>query len=340
MDNTKEQVRIMFVGDINLGEYYMSFGHGPRTFAKSDNPFRMVESIFSKADFLVGNLEAPLTDHHLQDSEPEAMVLRGAPSSASLLSDAGFKILQLANNHTVQHGMPGFDETVKVLKSSEIFPVGLSDQPPVVMDLKGQKFGFLAASDVPDNTYKDQDKYQKVNNEFMNRIQSAVSQVDHLFVLLHWGLESATSPLGYQREFSEKLRGLGVRGVIGHHPHLFYEIFKENQMIFAPSLGDFVFDLGWDKRLLQSGILDITINKTNVFAQVWPVELKNNGCLPTPSGNPISITDSVNLYDLGTSMKGEQIRKVVYLLKNIHKGNTTLKLKFLSRKIQNRIFKI
>jgi len=329
----------MFVGDINLGEYYMSFGHGPRSFINNGNPFQMVTEIFSKADFLVGNLEAPLTDHNLTVNDPESMVLRGNPPSASLLSAAGFKVLQLANNHTVQHGISGFDETVEILESTGIFPIGLSGQHIVKIALKGQTFGFLAASDVPDNTYKDQKKYQKITEEFLKRVEDSVSQVDHLFVLLHWGLESATHPLDYQRALAKKLQEFGVRGVIGHHPHLFYEILKKDEMIFAPSLGNFVFDLGWDKRLLQSGILDISIDTRNISAQVWPIELKENGCLPTPSGAPIEIKKYIKIYDLGNSMKGGQTKKIFYMLKNIHKGDKALKFKFLARKIQERILK-
>jgi len=111
-------MRIMFVGDINLGEYYTSFGHGPRSYLKHSDVFENVRDLFSQADFVVGNLEAPLTTHNFNPNDPESVVLRGDPKHATTLRTAGFRVLQVANNHTVQHGKEGFRETVEAL-----FPV-------------------------------------------------------------------------------------------------------------------------------------------------------------------------------------------------------------------------
>jgi len=91
-------MRIMFVGDINLGEYYTSFGHGPKTYLKSGNVFSEVESILSMADIVVGNLEAPLTNANLDLNDPESIVLRGDPNAAEILYEAGFRVLQVANS--------------------------------------------------------------------------------------------------------------------------------------------------------------------------------------------------------------------------------------------------
>lgn len=332
MIKEENSIRIMFVGDISLGEYYTSFGHGPRSYSCNRNPFEKIQPILDQADFVVGNLEAAITNNNLKKGEPESMVLRADPDHAKLLAEAGFKFLQVSNNHTVQHGSKGFDETVSILDSLKISAVGLSNQEVLVIERLGQKIGFLAASDVPDNTNINQTSYQRLNNEFKERVRESVTKVDHLFVMLHWGLESSTSPLDYQRAYASELAQLGVRALIGQHPHLFYEIWREHDTIIAPSLGDFIFDLGWDQRYLKTGILDIELNNNKVTAKVWPVHILNNGCTPSPNGAPIVLKSHINLYDLGSSMNGEQQRKLIYFIKNIHKGNTYLKLKFFIRK--------
>ena len=51
----------------------------------------------------------------------------------------------------------------------------------------------------------------------------------------------------YQKELIQTLSQSGVRGVIGSHPHLFYEAWIEDQTVAAPSLGNFIFDLCWDR---------------------------------------------------------------------------------------------
>jgi poly-gamma-glutamate synthesis protein (capsule biosynthesis protein) len=54
----------MFVGNINLGEYYTSFGHGPRSYVDQSDVFEKVRDFLSQADFAVGNVEASLTTRY------------------------------------------------------------------------------------------------------------------------------------------------------------------------------------------------------------------------------------------------------------------------------------
>lgn len=327
-------MRIMFVGDINLGEYYTSFGHGPGSYLKHSDVFENVRTVFNEADFVVGNLEAPLTTHNFNQTEPESVVLRGSPKHAASLRNAGFRILQVANNHTVQHGTKGFQETLDALSNFGITAVGLNQQESQVITIGEETVGFLAASDVPDNTDKKQSSYQRLDEEFVARVIEAVKKVDHLFVLLHWGLESHTSCMEYQRKLIRTLSDRGVRGVIGSHPHLFYEVWLENGTVAAPSLGNFVFDLCWDKRLLQSGILDVTFDKAGLHKVcLWPVDLNKDGCCPSISSAAVPVVNSVELYDLGKNMNGEQLRKLRYFFSNFHRGNVRLKTKFFTRKL-------
>ena len=330
-------MRIMFVGDINLGEYYTSFGHGPKTRLIEHNILSSVSHILKKADIVCGNLEAPLTDYGLDNKNPESVVLRGRPKDVNILKGAGFSVLQVANNHIVQHGNQGFEDTINSLIKAGIEPIGLLDQDVTIIETNGVKVGFLAASDVPDNTNITQKKYQPLTRDFIEKAKFLSSSVDHLFVMLHWGLEASTTPMKYQKEIIRELAQSGVRGIIGSHPHLFYEVYFEGSTIAAPSLGNFIFDLCWDKRLLQSGILDIEINGTEIIAKVWPIELNESGSTPTPKDSPLSVNNRLQLYDLGQDMKGEQSRKLRYFFSNILKGNTALKVKFFIRKIIHQV---
>ena len=325
-------MRLIFVGDINLGEYYTNFGHGPGSvISRGEDPFQNVAEIFKDADCVIGNLEAPLTNHNIDANEPESVVLRGTPEAAALLSKHNFKAVQVANNHIVQHGDAGFDETIKALQKEAILPIGINNDEITVLEVRGNSIGLMAASDVPDNTDVNQTQYQRLTSDFIKRCKDNVKQVDHLFVMLHWGLEASTEPMEYQTQLIQELKDAGVRGVIGCHPHLFYEVWKDDHFIAAPSLGNFVFDLPWDERLLKSGILKIELSEDSLSAQIWPVYLDNDGTHPTPS-SPVEVHDRVKLYDLGESMKGEQFRKLAYFFRNYLKGNSRLKRKFILRK--------
>ena len=336
---TNDRIRVMFVGDINMGEYYTAFGHGPRTFTEHSDIFSDVKEILSQAHLVAGNLEAPITNHDYHPNRIESAVLRGNPNHAHQLADAGFKILQVANNHCVQHGVAGFQETVSIIQGLGISAIGLENQEPIKLAIGGQSLGFLASSDVPDNTDREQSCYQRLNEAFLTRVRAAVKNVDHLFVMFHWGLEASTTPMNYQIDIINEMAHLGVRGVIGQHPHLFYPVWRAGpHTIAAPSLGNFVFDLFWDKRLLKSAILDIELTHEGLSnCKVWPVELCRDSGRPIPSAPPINLGQEINLYNLGNDMNGEQSKKIRCFFKDYFKGNTVLKTKFITNKIIGKI---
>lgn len=327
-------MKIMFVGDVNLGEYYPSFGNGPGTFSKKKSVFSAVEELFSDADLVVGNLEAVISTEGNDPKDPERMVLKADPAIAHHLKDAGFRVMQVANNHTVQHGEAAFQECLSILEDMEISAVGLNQQKPVVLEHNGLKIGFLAASDVPDNTDKQQALYQRLDESFFSIVEDSVKAVDHLIVMLHWGLEASTTPMAYQRETAERLRTLGVTAIIGSHPHLFYEIESYDDFVCAYSLGNFVFDLAWEERLTKSGILELDLEAGRINGQVWPVKITQNGCFPVVSGPAVPLSQKVVIYDLGASLEWQQTKKVIFLIAHILKGNTYLKLKFFFKKFR------
>lgn len=327
-------MKLMFVGDLNLGEYYTNFGNGPGSFAKKNDPFEKVRDILSSADLVAGNLEAAICTIGLQHGEPESVVLRAEPETARLLKANNFKLVQVANNHTIQHGEKAFEECLKILRDNGIAYAGLNKAEPTIIEIKGKKIGFLAASDVPDNTNKLQSIYQRLDKDFIKHVEKCAPKVDYLITMLHWGLEESTTPMAYQREIAKKLKMAGAKIIIGSHPHLFYEIEADGDFVCAYSLGNFVFDLCWDKRLLKTGILEISIDEFGkIQSFVWPVTISNHGCLPYPSGDRKKIDKKIKIYELGKTMENQQVKKIYYHLKNIFKGDTKLKLIFFKRKI-------
>ena len=153
-------MKLAFVGDISLGEYYLSFGHGPKTYAYKRNIFENVKEALSDADFAFGNLETPVSNIGLDNKNPESMVLRGDPSHLPMLADVGFKAVSIANNHIVQHGEEAFLDTIKGLENNKIVPMGVSGRDIPVFEKNGIKVAIIVASDVPDNTEKNQSCYE------------------------------------------------------------------------------------------------------------------------------------------------------------------------------------
>lgn len=327
-------LKIGFVGDINPGEYYTSLGHGPRSCFDVSDPLINCKSLLLACDTVVGNLEAPVTTQARAGNDYFDWGLIGGANSIPKLRSANFGYLLVSNNHSVQHGEHIFAETLSILNENHITPLGLKGQDLTIIAKEGVSVGILAASDVPDNTDKKQQLYQVYNEEFLEKVKASIPNVDHMVVFLHWGDEASTTPTSRQKEIAEKLKNIGVSAVIGSHPHLFYSIEKQNNFICAYSLGNFIFDLAWEKRLTNSGILTISFQKNGLTAEVTPLKLTKHGCVPKISGQTKAVHDVVTLYDNGKEMSHQQIKKIAYLLRYIYKGKTGLKIKFLKSKIK------
>ena len=55
--------------------------------------------------------------------------------------------------------------------------------------------------------------------------------------------------------------------------------------------------------------------------------------MPSPAGEAIDLLSSHILYDLGSSMRWQPLKKTVSFWANIYKGNTRLKVRFFANKI-------
>ncbi len=95
-----------------------------------DYPFTDVKKILKQFDITFGNLESPLVSKELGHALNKRYCFRGEPEWVKILKDAGFDILSVANNHTIDWGREGFLETMKNLKEAGIEPVYVFDGEP------------------------------------------------------------------------------------------------------------------------------------------------------------------------------------------------------------------
>lgn len=328
--------KISFIGDIALGEHYFSLGHGPRSYARKNFLFKNVKQYFEDSEYVVANLECPISDLHYDKSDPESSAFRGSPAVISQLKNAGINIVSVANNHMMQHGEEVFKDTIKNLEKNGIKVIGKSSQEPLLLDANN-KISILACSDIEDNTYKDQTSYQRWNEGFKKTINTYVNQGVVVIIFIHWGREDKHKPTDRQIEIEKDLKKLGVRIIVGHHPHIFYPVKYHNNFICAYSIGDFVFDLPWDKKLLKTGILNISIDKT-LSAEIVPVYIKKQGCLPTATGKIKNLSfGEIDMYRYRGPVSNIQLKKLFYFSLNYFRGKTALKTKFLLRKIKGKM---
>lgn len=334
-------IKISFVGDLSLGEHYFSFGHGPRSsIERGESIFDSVTETLSKSDLVFGNLEGPISDANYDPQSPHSRVFRGAPASVKQLKSAGFNVLSVANNHIIQHGEEAFLESVKSLEDSGITVIGLSSKPVTYITTTKGNIIVIACSLIPDNTNKHQDFYfTPSERELIDTVRLASVDGTPILVYIHWGTEGSTLASPAQKKLAKDLEDAGAQLIIGHHTHTLQPILITENSLVAFSLGNFVFDLPWSNTNKESVILEICVSQNKLHDICYHrVRLEDNG-------RPIFLNESIRI-NMGehilsknskTHSTNEALAKLCFFLKNLPKGSTMVKLRFLIWKLRRKL---
>lgn len=202
-------------------------------------------------DLLIGNLEAALT--YSQDEVAKVFNFKSDPHHVQVLKEAGFNLVNLANNHILDYGEAGLLETLTTLDTVAIAHVGagcnLGDaRRPVIIERQGIRIGvlgftdnepgWLAGEERPGIAWIEIGDISAVEKE----IKELRNNVDLLVVTLHWGPNMIERPTGQFVQFAHDLIDLGVDIIHGHSAHIFQGVeFYKNSIIIYDS-GDFVDD--------------------------------------------------------------------------------------------------
>ncbi len=123
-----QAVTIKAVGDIVLGSDWPT-PHYPADFdIRAQAGMRRV---LGQADVVFGNFEGALTKHNVSTKKANGSTVfafRMPPRFAGLLRGAGFNVLAIANNHTLDFGERGLADTLKHLSRAEVLAIGEADK--------------------------------------------------------------------------------------------------------------------------------------------------------------------------------------------------------------------
>jgi len=277
-------IHIIAAGDILLdrgvGKYLEEKGY--------DYPYTDIKKEIIKSDIAIANLECPLTDGGNAVLKRPELIFRGSRLNGAALKNTGFDILSLANNHTMDQGREGLINTIKVLKDSDILPLGTGmsrseAREPVFIERKGRSIGFLGYCDFPPEGYiYDEDKADVARADMKSlgeEVKAARDNCDFLLVSFHWGKEFDCYPKDRQREMAHMAIESGADLVIGHHPHVLQGVEEYKGKLIFYSLGNFVFDRQIPRGTDESVIIDITIDRGgSQKARIIPVRIED--CKP------------------------------------------------------------
>lgn len=265
-------VMLLAVGDISL--------------QTSDEipPFETIKSAFERKDVLFGNLETTLTSGG--NPAEKAAVLNISPDKAQHLKNAGFDILNVANNHIMDMGYEGLHDTLKTLGELGLPFIGVRtidfSQPWEVIERNGLRLGFLSYF-TGGKSFPEEGIYvNKIDlPTILKDIEALKSKCDLIIVSLHWGIEKVFYPSPKQIDLARTLIDAGATVVLGHHPHAIQGVEPYKTGLIAYSLGNFQFEFdphecsnGRNKRTNQSFILAIELCDNGVRSyDIVPVEI-------------------------------------------------------------------
>jgi len=263
-----ERVHITFTGDVifagNVEAVLRRNGY--------DFPYKHVRPFLEDADLTVANLETPITERG--EAAIKEYAYRSSPKALPDFRQAGFDVVNLANNHILDYGTVGLLDTFDHLDKAGIqwFGAGRDiDEAfrPVILDVKGTKIAFLGFSKVvPTESWKAGNNHPGVADTYalkkpLEAIRNAKKQADLVIVVVHWGVERQDTPEKYQKDFAREYIDAGADLVVGGHPHVLqgFESYKEKWIAY--SLGNFIFTMNENPKTWETVILQASCSKTD-----------------------------------------------------------------------------
>lgn len=275
----KPAIHVVAVGDIMLGgtaaPELARFGY--------DYPFARVDNLIRGADVVFGNLEGPLTNRGV--AATKQYVFRSPPQKvAPALARAGFNVVSLGNNHSMDYGIDGLRDTIDALTRAGIHYAGAGEnlaaaRRPAIINVHGVRVAVLAYSlTFPEEFWADATRPGTAfghERQVRADVAAARKRADIVLVSFHWGREGTVEPVDYQRKLGHAAIEAGAAAVVGHHPHLLQGIERYRDGVILYSLGNFVFG-SYSPDAARSAIARLTLRGGHVRAvALYPIDVLN-----------------------------------------------------------------
>jgi poly-gamma-glutamate synthesis protein (capsule biosynthesis protein) len=218
-------------------------------------PFSGISGVLAEDDVTLVNFEGALTDS--ANKADKEYNFKGPADYAFMLTGASVEAVNLANNHIMDYGAQGKQDTMDALEDAGVLycAAGLTE----TVEANGVLIGLIG------NTFPYASGKRDISKD-VKALRAAGCQI--IVASFHWGSE-------YEKQFSRDQRNIGRAAidagadiVVGHHPHIVQgiELYKGKYIIY--SLGNLVFGGNRDPDDRDSFLARVTFTMDSVSGAV------------------------------------------------------------------------
>ena len=282
-----DEKNIAVTGDVMFGRKM------PAVLDSGESPFRHVENVTKNADILLVNFENPVTTS--SNSVKGDVPLKADPKYTYLLAGANDVVIaSQANNHALDYGETGLNDSIKNLKDAGIYVMGAgmnSDEAtkPITIESGDRKVTVLNYMDadnfaeyrgVMDPATANSSGYSAYDTELAQKQVNEARENGSSIIIayMHYGNEYSRSPNDNQIKISHELINDGADIVIGSHTHVTQGVEMYNGKPIFYNLGNFIFDQS-NPATHVSYFLNFNLLEDNCTVTLYPTYVSNY--LPT-----------------------------------------------------------
>lgn len=251
-----------------------------------------LKQYFREGDLNIFNLETAVTNHDVK--EEKEYNFKTSSTFLKSLKSVGLNLANIANNHSYDYGLKGFEDTLKNLDRTGMDYVGggLNSSAAYegqIYTIKGMRIGILGIAKVNGGpeSIATRDKAGTTNGYDNISTEQAITQLraasDVVIILTHWGEEGSFCPRDSEISSAKKWSALGADIILGSHTHTLQPVILENNKLTAYSMGNFIFySSKMENR--STGILKIRITpKKRISYTIQPMLINNLTKVPEKS---------------------------------------------------------
>jgi len=261
-----------------------------------------ITSVLSGADLAMVNLETAITERG--EAVPgKNFHFRSPAASFTALRAAGVDVVNMANNHALDYGPVGMQDTFAAIAASNLPVVGIGHNAseayrPYRTVIKGQRIAILGALDwlepalIPAWSATETQPgvaFSIDRTRLVAAVRAVRPEVDTLVVSLHWGTEETHCASPEQHDLAQTLLAAGADMVVGSHAHRVFGAGRVGTSLVAYGLGNFVY---WreDGESGRSGVLLVTATGRQVDGYSWVPARITHG-IPVPETGDAAAAD-------------------------------------------------